>query len=309
MTFIPKGLITRNKKSTKRHIELREFPRPNPCRGFMWTRCKKPSFSNTPFSNTFAHLVFVTFWKTFRGFSLLSTITVAWHREAEPKIQGTKIWRGCRLRNHWLTIVLCSHKNRQISRKHFHLINKQYRMCIYRLMSMYALFLSQKMVKILQQRLSSLSNFHSRNAYSPIFARGFSLEPCNPGRPALRKWWHTILERFRVFFCFWEEDLSFSVPVRHSKSNLLSTTTLSTLSVTLKPIWPFPSSKKSYFRNEAKFKTFLVASCENEVYQWLYTLKERLELTSKWPIEDKNQKIVKITSGTCFQTETAVFII
>ena len=58
-----------------------------------------------------------------------------------------------------------------------------------------------------------------------------NLEPCNPGRPALRKWWHTILERFRVFFCFWEVDLSFFVPVRHSKSNLLSTTTLSTLSV------------------------------------------------------------------------------
>ena len=83
-------------------------------------------------------------------------------------------------------------------------------------------------------------------------------EPCNPGRPALRKWWHTILERFRVFFCFWEEDLSFSVPVRHSKPNLLSNKTLSTLSVTAKPMWPFPSSKNSYFRNEAKFKTFLV---------------------------------------------------
>ena len=129
------------------------------------------------------------------------------------------------------------------------------------------------MVKILQQRSSSLSNFHLRNAYSPIFATGFSfdrqllkttqfasanLEPCNPGRPALRKWWHTILERFRVFFCFWEEDLSFSVPVRHSKPNLLSNKTLSTLSVTAKPMWPFPSSKNSYFRNEAKFKTFLV---------------------------------------------------
>ena len=83
-------------------------------------------------------------------------------------------------------------------------------------------------------------------------------EPCNPGRPALRKWWHTILERFRVFFCFWEENLWFSVPVRHSKFNLLSTTTLSTLSVTTKRNWPFPSSKNSYFRNEAKFKTFLV---------------------------------------------------
>ena len=81
-------------------------------------------------------------------------------------------------------------------------------------------------------------------------------EPCYPGRPALRKWWHTILERFRVFFCFREEDLWFSVPVRHSKSNLLSITTPSTLSV--KRNWQFPSSKNSHFRNEAKFKTFLV---------------------------------------------------
>ena len=120
------------------------------------------------------------------------------------------------------------------------------------------LFFSHKMVKILQQLSSSLSNFHSRNAYSPIFATGFSFEPCNPGSSALRKWWHTILERFRVFFCFWEVDLWFSVPVRHSKSNLLSTTTLSTLSVTAKRNWPFPSSKNSHFRNEAKFKTFLV---------------------------------------------------
>ena len=85
-----------------------------------------------------------------------------------------------------------------------------------------------------------------------------NIEPCNPGRPALRKWWNTILERFRVFFCFWEVDLWFSVSVRHSKSNLLSTTTLSTLSVTAKRNWPFPSSKNSHFRNEAKFKTFLV---------------------------------------------------
>ena len=83
-------------------------------------------------------------------------------------------------------------------------------------------------------------------------------EPCNPGRPALRKWWHAILERVRVFFCFWEVDLSFSVPVRHSKSNLLNTTTLSTLSVTAKRNRPFPSFKTSHFRNEAKFKTFLV---------------------------------------------------
>ena len=123
---------------------------------------------------------------------------------------------------------------------------------------MYALFFSHKMVKILQQRSSSLSNFHTRNAYSPIFARGFSFEPRNPGSSALRKWWHTILERFQVFSGFWEVDLSFPVPVRHSKSNLLSTTTLSTLSVTAKRNWPFPSSKNSHFRTKAKFKTFLV---------------------------------------------------
>ena len=85
-----------------------------------------------------------------------------------------------------------------------------------------------------------------------------NLEPCNPGRPALRKWWHTILERFRVFFCFWEVNFWFSVPVRHLKSNLLSTTALSTLSVTAKRNWPLPSSKNSHFRNETKFKIFLV---------------------------------------------------
>ena len=175
------------------------------------------------------------------------------------------------------------------------------------------------MVKILQQRSSSLSNFHSRNAYSPIFARGFSFEPCNPGSSALRKWWHTILERFRVFFCFWGVDLSFSVPVRHSKSNLLSTTTLSTLSVTAKRNWPFPSSKNSHFRNEAKLKTFLVKMkficmrIKNHShingFALSLALKQRLEATGKWPIEDKNLKIVKITSGAWFQTETAVFII
>ena len=83
-----------------------------------------------------------------------------------------------------------------------------------------------------------------------------NLEPCNPGRPALRKWWHTILERFRVFFCFWEVDLSFSVPVHHSRSNLLSTTTLSALSV--KTQLAISEFQNSHFRNEAKFKTFLV---------------------------------------------------
>ena len=142
--------------------------------------------------------------------------------------------------------------------------------------SMYALFFSQKMVKILQQRSSSLSNFHSRNAYSPIFATGFSFEPCNPGRPALRKWWHTILERFRVFFCFGGVDLSFSVPVRHSKTNLMSTTTLSTLSVktqlAISEFQKLSLSKRGQVQN---------VSCENEVYlyenkksfsyQWLRT--------------------------------------
>ena len=150
------------------------------------------------------------------------------------------------------------------------------------------------------------------------FASGY-FEPCNPGRPALRKWWHTTLERFRVFFCFWEEDLSFSVPVRHSKSNLLNTTTLSTLSVTTKRNWPFPSSKNSHFRNETKCKTFLVKmkfTCmriKNHFHINGFTLtlalKQRLEATWKWPTEDKNLKIVKITLGACFQTETAVFII
>ena len=116
VTFIPKSLTTRCKKSTKRPIELGELPLLNPCRGFIRTRCKKPSFSNTLFCNMFAHLIFLTFWKTMKSFSLLSTITVGWHREVEPAIQGSKNWRGCRLRNHWLTIVLFSHKNRQISR-------------------------------------------------------------------------------------------------------------------------------------------------------------------------------------------------
>ena len=61
MTFIPKGLTTRCKKRTKRHIELGEFPLPNPCRGFMKTRCKKKklSFSNKLFSDMFANLVFL----------------------------------------------------------------------------------------------------------------------------------------------------------------------------------------------------------------------------------------------------------
>ena len=146
---------------------------------------------------------------------------------------------------------------------------------------MYALFFSHKMVKILQQRLSSLSNFHSSNAYSPIFARGFSFESCNPGRPALRKWWHTILERFRVFFCFGEEDLSFSVPVRHSKSNLLNTTTLSTLSVmtqlAISEFQKLSLSKRGQVQN---------LSCENEVYLYgnknHFQLSMALHLASLW---------------------------
>ena len=202
--------------------------------------------------------------------------------------------------------------------------------------SMYAWFFSHKMTKILQQRLSSLSNFNSRIAHSPIFVRGFSfdrqlrktsqilrvtsanLEPCNPGRPTSRKWWHTILERFRVFFCFWEVDLSFSVPVRHSKSNLLNTTTLSTLSVitqlAISEFQKLSLSKRGQVQN---------LSYENDVYLYgnkksfsfingftpSLALKQRLEATWKWPIEDKNLKIVKITSGAWFQTETAVFII
>ena len=80
----------------------------------------------------FAHLVFLTFRKILKGFSFLSTITAAWHREAEPAIQGTKIWGGCTLRNHWLTIVLFTHKQANIE-NHFHLINKQCRMYTYRL--------------------------------------------------------------------------------------------------------------------------------------------------------------------------------
>ena len=145
-----------------------------------------------------------------------------------------------------------------------------------------------------------------------------NLEPCNPRRPALRKWWHTILERFRVFFCFWEVDLSFSVPVRQSKSNLLSTTTSSTLSVmtqlAISEFQKLSLSKRGQVQN---------LSCENEVYLYgnkksfsiingftlSLALKERLEPTSKRPIEDKNVKIIKITAGACFQTETAVFII
>ena len=103
-----------------------------------------------------------------------------------------------------------------------------------------------------------------------------NLEPCNPGTPALRKWWHTFLERFWVFFCFREEDLSFSVPRRHSKSNLLNTTTLSTLSVmTQLAISEFQRLSLS------KWGKVQNLSCENEVYlyenkkafsyQWLYT--------------------------------------
>ena len=129
-----------------------------------------------------------------------------------------------------------------------------------------------------------------------------NLQPCNPGRPALRKWWHTILERFRVFFCFWEVHLSFSVPVHHSRSNLLSTTTLSALSVktqlAISEFQKLSLSKRGQVQN---------LSCENEVYlygnkknifnyQWLNTLslalKERFQATWKRSIEDKNVKII-----------------
>ena len=105
---------------------------------------KKSSFSNTLFSNMFANLVLliVTFWKIlmdslvpralFRGFGggagnktrdwgalgtrLIDGFFSPLHHdcglapEAEPAIQGTKIWRGCRLRNIRLAIVLFSHK-------------------------------------------------------------------------------------------------------------------------------------------------------------------------------------------------------
>ena len=108
-----------------------------------------------------------------------------------------------------------------------------------------------------------------------------NLEPCNPGRPALRKWWHTILERFRVFFCFWEVDLSFFVPVRHSKSNLLSTTTLSTLSVktqlAISEFQKLSLSKQGQVQN---------LSCENEVYLYgnknHFQLSMALHLASLW---------------------------
>ena len=83
--------------------------------------------------------------------------------------------------------------------------------------------------------------------------------------------------------------------------------------------WPFPSSKDSHFRNEAKFKTFLVKMkfiCMRikkhfhiNGFTLSLALKQRLEATGKWPIEDKNLKIVKIFSEDCFQKETAVFLI
>ena len=58
MTFIPKGLTTRCKKSTKQEIELGEFP----CSGFVWRRCKKKGkaqFQNVLFSHMYWHLVFL----------------------------------------------------------------------------------------------------------------------------------------------------------------------------------------------------------------------------------------------------------
>ena len=145
-----------------------------------------------------------------------------------------------------------------------------------------------------------------------------NLEPCNPGRPALRKWWHTILERFRVFFCFWVVDLSCFVPVCHSKNNLLSTTTVLNLSV--KTQLAISEFQKLSLSKRGKVQNL---SCENEVYLYMrrkkhfhingftlsLALKQRLEATGKWPIEDKNLKIVKIFSEACFQKETAVFLI
>ena len=94
----PLGLTTRCKKSTKWHIDLREFP---PAVVSWGQEVRKLSFPNTLFSKMFLYLVFLiaTFWKILKGFSFLTTITTAWHREAEPAIQGTWIWRGCRLRN------------------------------------------------------------------------------------------------------------------------------------------------------------------------------------------------------------------
>ena len=46
----------------------------------------------------------------------------------------------------------------------------------------------------------------------------------------------------------------------------------------------------------------------HDIFTLSLALKQRLEATGKWPIEDKNLKIVKITLGVCFQTETAVII-
>ena len=108
-----------------------------------------------------------------------------------------------------------------------------------------------------------------------------NLEPCNPGRPALRKWWHTILERFRVFFCFWEVDLSCFVPVCHSKYNLLSTTTLLNLSVktqlAISEFQKLSLSKRGQVQNLSR---------ENEVYLYgnknHFQLSMTLHLASLW---------------------------
>ena len=160
-------------------------------------------------------------------------------------------------------------------------------------------YFSHKMTKILQQRLFSLSistremltrqflleDFLSTGNFGkPLGFWEFAsanLEPCNPGTPALRKWWHTTLERFWVFFCFWEVDLSFSVPVRHSKSNLLNTTTLSTLSVmtqlAISEFQKLSLSKRGQVQN---------LSCENEVYLYgnknHFQLSMALHLASLW---------------------------
>ena len=118
-------------------------------------------------------------------------------------------------------------------------------------------YFSHKITKILQQRLSSLK-ISTREMLTRQFLRedflltgnfgkpiGFcefasaNLEPCCPGRPTLRKWICHFLFQFATgSLIYWAPRLS----------QLFQ----------LKPNWPFPSSKNSHFRNEAKFKTFLV---------------------------------------------------
>ena len=142
MTFIPKVFTTRCENCTKQHIELGEFP---PAVISWGQDVKKSSFSNTLLCNMFANLVslIVTVWKILMGslvpwalfpgfgggagnktrdwgalgtrlidgfFSPLHLDYGLLALEAEPAIQGTKIWRGSRLRNIRLAIVLFPHK-------------------------------------------------------------------------------------------------------------------------------------------------------------------------------------------------------